>query len=98
MSNDDLPVVLERHDQMLRSLQKQLDELKTVQREIKVMNESLIEITNEIKHTNASLLSCESKIGELQAAPGRRWEKLIAALLSSLLCGAAGYALARLFG
>lgn len=97
MSNEDHSVVLERHEQMLRSLREQLDELKTVQREIKVMNETLIKITNEIKHTNASLASCENKINEIQSAPGRRWESLIISLLSSLLCGAAGYALARLF-
>jgi len=97
MSNEDHSVVLERHEQMLRSLQKQLDELKAVQREIKVMNETLVKITNEIKHTNASLVSCENRISEIQSAPGRRWETLIISLLSSLLCGAAGYALARLF-
>ncbi|MBO4870337.1 MAG: hypothetical protein J5585_11575 [Clostridia bacterium] len=98
MDNEDFPVVLERHEQMLRSMQKQIDELKTVQKEIKAMNESLIKITNEIKHTNASLLSCENKITELQTAPGRRWERIVVSLISSLLCGVAGYALARLFG
>ena len=97
MAYEEFSVVLERHDQLLRSLQKQLDELKTVQREIKVMNESLIEITNEIKHTNASLISCENRISELQSAPWKRWEKIIISVLSSLLCGAAGYALAKLF-
>ena len=97
MTNEEFPVVLERHEQMLRSLQKQLDELKSVQREIKAMNESLIEITNEINHTNSSLSSCESKISELQSAPGRRWEKIAVSVISSVLCGIAGYALARLF-
>ena len=98
MVTDEFPVVLERHEQMIRSVQKQIDELKAVQREIKAMNESLIEITNEMKHTNASLLSCEDSIAKLQSAPGQRWEKIIVSLISSLLCGAAGYALARLFG
>ncbi len=43
MVTDEFPVVLERHEQMIRSVQKQIDELKAVQREIKAMNESLIE-------------------------------------------------------
>ena len=97
MNNEEIPVALERHEQMLRSVQKQIDELKSVQREIKVMNRSLIEITNEIKHTNASLLSCEDKISELQSAPGKKWEKVVISLISSVLCGIAGYALAKLF-
>lgn len=98
MQNEEILVVMERHEQKLNSLQKQLDELKTVQKEIKVMNESLIEITNEIKHTNASLLSCEIKINELQSAPVKKWEKITVSLISSALCGILGYVLARVFG
>ena len=98
MQNEEILVVMERHEQKLNSLQKQLDELKTVQKEIKVMNESLIEITNEIKHTNASLLSCEIKINELQFAPVKKWEKITVSLISSALCGILGYVLARVFG
>ena len=97
MTNEDIPVALGRHEQMILSLQKQIDELKAVQREIKVMNESLIEITNEIKHTNASLLSCECKISELQSAPGRRWEKVVLSIITSIISGIAGYVLARFF-
>ena len=98
MPNEEIYVIMERHEQKLGSLQKQLDELKAVQKEIKAMNESLIEITNEIKHTNASLLSCEAKINELQSASGRKWEKITVSLLSSVLCGILGYVLARFFG
>ncbi len=98
MQNEEIFIGLERHEQRLNSLQKQLDELKAVQKEIKAMNESLIEITNEIKHTNSSLLSCEMKINELQSAPGRKWEKITVSLLSSVLCGILGYVLARFFG
>ena len=98
MQNEEIFVVLERHDQKLGSLQKQLDELKAVPKEIKAMNESLIEITNEIKHTNASLLSCEVKINELQSAPVKTWEKIAVSVISSLLCGILGYVMARFFG
>ncbi len=97
MTNEEIPVALERHEQMLKSLQKQIDELKTVQREIKAMNESLIEITNEIKHTNASLLSCEGKINELQSAPSKRWESAVSTVITSILCGVIGYLMAGFF-
>lgn len=98
MQNEDIMIVMERHEQKLNHLQKQLDELKAVQKEIKAMNESLIKITNEIKHTNASLLSCEMKINELQSAPAKKWEKITVSLISSVLCGILGYVLARVFG
>ena len=98
MTNEDISNALGRHEQMILSVQKQIDELKTVQSEIKVMNESLIEITNEIKHTNKSILSCEMKINELQSVPGRKWEKITVSVISSALCGILGYVLARIFG
>ena len=98
MENEDYAVSLERHEQMIKSIQHQLNELKAVSAEIKQMNAALIEMTNEIKHTNASLLSCEIKINDLQKIPASRFEKLIGAVISALVCGIIGYIVARFFG
>lgn len=98
MENEDYAVSLERHEQMIKSVQHQLNELKAVSAEIKQMNAALIEMTNEIKHTNASLLSCEMKISDLQRIPATRFEKLIGAVVSALVCGVIGYIVARFFG
>lgn len=95
--NEDYSVTLERHEQMLKSLQKQLNELKELQKEIKVMNESLVIITNEIKHTNVALSSCEEKINKIQNTPKDRWEKVVSAVISSVVCGVIGYLIAKLF-
>ena len=97
MENEEFAVALERHEQMIRSVQHQLNELKAVSAEIKQMNAALIEMTNEIKHTNTSLLSCEEKISDLQKIPASRLEKLIGAVISALVCGVIGYVIARIF-
>lgn len=97
MENEEYAVALERHEQMIKSVQHQLNELKTVSQEIKQMNAALIEMTNEIKHTNASLLSCEVKINDLQRIPLNRFEKLIGAVISAIICGIIGYITAKLF-
>ena len=97
MENEEYAVALERHEQMIKSVQHQLNELKAVSQEIKQMNAALIEMTNEIKHTNASLLSCEIKINDLQKIPATRFEKLIGAVVSAIVCGIIGYIVARIF-
>ena len=97
MENEEYAVALERHEQMIKSVQHQLNELKAVSQEIKQMNAALIEMTNEIKHTNASLLSCEVKISDLQKIPASRLEQLIGALVSAVICGVMGYVIARIF-
>ena len=97
MENEEFAVALERHEQMIKSVQHQLNELKAVSKEIKQMNAALIEMTNEIKHTNASLLSCEIKISDLQKIPVSRFEKFIGALISALVSGIIGYMIAKIF-
>ena len=97
MENEEYAVALVRHEQMIKSVQHQLNELKAVSQEIKQMNAALIEMTNEIKHTNASLLSCEIKISDLQKIPATRLEKLIGAIVSAIVCGVIGYIVARIF-
>ena len=84
---EDTNVILERHDQHIKSLQHQVDELKGVQSEIKVMNETLITLTNEIKHTNAHLASQEQKIEEIERQPKARLNQIITAIIAALAGG-----------
>ena len=49
MMEPDIDIMLERHDQHIKSLQHQVDELKEVQHEIRTMNETLVTLTAEIK-------------------------------------------------
>lgn len=96
MVTEEIPVALERHEQMLRSVQHQVNELKEVQREIKKMNEVLINLTSEIKHTNVSLLCQDERLTELEKIPSKRMDALIAAALSALVGGVLGFILSNI--
>lgn len=95
MSPEEYPVILERYGQQLISIQSQLNDLREVQREIKKMNEVLINLTSEIKFTNSSLIGHEKRLTTLEKRPAARYEQIVGAVVSALICGIIGYLLAK---
>lgn len=85
---------LVRHETSLKAQQHQIDELKTIQEEIKAMNSALVTLTTEMKHTNLMLSEQKQKISEIEAAPAARLTQIktaiIAALASALIAMAVG--------
>lgn len=77
-------VMLERHEQHIKSLQHQVDDLREVQAEIKTMNESLINLTAELKNTNEHLERHEQKIDAIEAAPRARLNQIVTAIIAAL--------------
>ena len=84
---DEINVILTKHDQNIKSLQHQINELKGVQEEIKSINEILVTLTNELKHTNEHLKRHEKKIEEFDNAPKNRLNQIITAIISALAGG-----------
>ena len=84
---EEVCIVLERHDQHIKSLQHQVDDLKGVQSEIKIMSETLITLTNEVKHTNAHLERQEQKIEEIERQPKARLNQIVTAIIAALSGG-----------
>ena len=52
---EDTQIVLERHEQKLQTLERDIADLKAVQTEIRSMNETLVTLATELKHTNEHL-------------------------------------------
>ena len=50
-------IILERHEGRLLLLEREMKELRSVQKEIRAMNESLVVLTNELRHTNEHMKS-----------------------------------------
>ena len=95
---EDTYVVLERHDQHIKSLQHQVDSLREVQREIKTMNETLVQLATELKSTNEHLKRHEQKIDAIEAVPGARLSQIVTAVIAALAGGVIAAALGALFG
>ena len=83
----ELDVVIERHEQRLNTLERDMGAMKDVQNEIRTMNESLVTLANEMRHTNEHLARHERRIDEIDAVPRLRLQQTVTAVVSALAGG-----------
>ena len=81
---EDTQIVLERHEQKLQILERDISDLKAVQTEIRSMNETLVTLATELKHTNEHLARHERKIDEIESHPKMRMQQIVTAIIAVL--------------
>ena len=84
---EDAQIILERHEQKLKVLERNVSDLKAVQVEIRTMNETLITLAGELKHTNEHLARHEQKIDTIENQPKIRTQQIITAVVAALAGG-----------
>ena len=84
---EEIEVMLERHEQRIKTLEREMVEMKTVQAEIRSMNDTLVTLTTELKHANEHLARHEQKIDEMKSIPGQRLQQVSTAVISALAGG-----------
>lgn len=87
MSETEIDVLLERHDQYLKSLQHQVNDLREVQGEIRTMSETLVTLTTEIKHTNANVTELKQKVEVMESQPRTRLNQIVTAIIAAISGG-----------
>lgn len=80
----DIEVMVERHEQQIKVLEREISAMKEVQAEIRSMNETLVTLANELKHTNEHLARHERKIDEIDSIPKQRIQQIITAIIAAL--------------
>ena len=83
----EVEVIIERHEQRIKTLERDMSAMKEVQAEIRSMNETLVTLANELKHTNEHLARHERKIDEIDAVPKQRMQQIITAVIAALAGG-----------
>lgn len=81
---EDTQIVLERHEQKLQTLERDIADLKAVQTEIRSMNETLVTLATDLKHTNEHLARHERKIDEIESHPKMRMQQIVTAIIAAL--------------
>ena len=76
-------IVLERHEQRLKTLERDMTDLKAVHTEIRSMNETLVTLATELKHTNEQLAKHEVKIDDIERRPYHRTQQVITAVIAA---------------
>jgi septal ring factor EnvC (AmiA/AmiB activator) len=84
---EDAQIVLERHEQRIRSIERDISDLKAVQTEIRTMNETLVTLATELKHTNEHLARHEQKIDAIEGQPKMRMQQIVTAIIAALAGG-----------
>lgn len=84
---DETQIVLERHEQKINAIEKEISELKAVQSEIRSMNETLVTLATELKHTNEHLARHERKIEEMEGQPRVRMQQIVTAIIAAMAGG-----------
>ena len=84
---DAIDIILERHDQRLKTLERGISDLREVQNEIRSMNETLVTLATELKHTNEHLARHEQKIDAIEGQPKQRMQQIVTAIIAALAGG-----------
>lgn len=83
----DIDVIIERHEQQIKALERDMGAMKEVQTEIRSMNETLVTLASELKHTNEHLARHERRIDEIDAVPKQRMQQIATAIIAALAGG-----------
>lgn len=84
---NEIEVVLQRHEQQIKTLERDMTDMKTVQTEIRSMHDTLVTLTTELKHANEHLARHEQKIDEIKSIPGQRMQQIVTAIIAALAGG-----------
>jgi chromosome segregation ATPase len=84
---EDVQILRERHEQKIKTLERDVSDLKAVQLEIRTMNETLVTLATELKHTNEHLVKNEQKIDEIEGQPKIRLQQTVTAIIAALAGG-----------
>lgn len=83
----EIEVQLERHEQQIKTLERDMSDMKSVQAEIRSMNETLVSLATELKNTNAHLARHEKKIEEIDSIPKERMQQIAASIIAAVVGG-----------
>ena len=84
---DEIYIVLERHEQRLNTVERDVSAMRDVQNEIRAMNETLVTLATELRNTNEHLARHERKIEEIDSQPKQRLQQIITAIIAALAGG-----------
>ena len=94
---EDVNIILERHEQRVKALERDVMQFKNVQAEIRSMNETLVTLATELKHTNEHLARHEKKIDRIESEPRLRMQQIVTAIIAALAGGLISTVIASLF-
>ena len=94
---EEMNILLERHNQHIKSLQHQVDDLRPIVMEIRNISATLVQLTTELKHTNEHLEQHETEIKKLSEQPARRWDLIATTMITAIISSGVGFLFSQIF-
>ncbi len=76
-------------EQAVKSAQHQIDEQKE-------LIGGIHELASEVKFMRVDLSEVKADVSELKAKPAKRWDAIVAAIISAICSGTVGYIIAQI--
>lgn len=84
---ESIKIQMEGHEQRIRTVEREILEMKEIQAEIRSINETLVTLATEIKYANEHLSRHEKKIEEIEVQPKMRLQQILTAIISAIAGG-----------
>ncbi len=97
MELEEAHIILAQHTEKIKALERDISDIKTVQSEIRSMNETILTLANELKHTNEHLARHEEKINSIESQPKQRAQQITTAIIAALAGGFISTILSMIF-
>lgn len=81
---EDIYLFAERCEQRLKTIERDVAELRERDEEIRELHETLIKLSNELSHTTEQIERQERKLEEIDEAPKKRIQQITAAIITAL--------------
>ena len=85
METTDIGAALARQEEQIKGLARRMDNLEKLTESVNTLAKSVERLTIQQKVNDTDIESLKGKVNELEEKPAKRWETVVAAIISALI-------------
>ena len=84
------------HDTKIKSMERRLTTCEETTKSLNALTQSIAKMDVTLENTNATVKELKDDVHELKEKPTKRWDAVIASIISAIASGLIGFAIAAL--
>ena len=85
METTDIGAALARQEEQIKGLARRMDNLEKLTESVNTLAKSVERLTIQQKVNDTDIESLKGKVNELEEKPAKRWDTVVAAIISALI-------------
>ena len=85
METTDIGAALARQEEQIKGLARRMDNLEKLTESVNTLAKSVERLTVQQKVNDTEIEALTGKVNELEGKPAKRWETVVAAIISALI-------------